>query len=222
MLVVRDDLFPYGSKARFLNPFFRRIEENEVVYGSSPRWGFAQISIAYLAKKHGKRATIFLPKSKELSSYSLRTQRLGAEIIQVPMGFTKVCEARAREHAGRVRGLILPCGLDLPEVVQEVGRVARELGIEPEEVWTVAGSGTLTRGLQIAWPKAKFFAIQVGRALSQEDVGKAEIITQPLPFGKPEKQLPPFPSVPEYDAKAWKFIPKDGKKLRLFWNVGGT
>lgn len=218
--VVRDDLFPYGSKARFLNHYFSELDAHEVVYGGSPRWGFAQISIAALAKRHGKKATIFLPQSKQLSEYSLRAQSLGAKIVQVPMGFTKVCEARAREYAQKRGAFNLPRGLNIPEALVGIMSMVQKLEIEPDEVWTVASTGTLSRGLQLAWPKADFFAVQTGHKVGQHEVGRAGIVVHPQPFGRPAKLLPPFPSVPEYDAKAWQHIPKDGKKLRLFWNVG--
>ena len=35
-----------------------------------------------------------------------------------------------------------------------------------------------------------------------------------------EKDKPPFPSVPTYDAKAWSVMRKYAKKGSLFWNVG--
>ncbi len=43
-----------------------------------------------------------------------------------------------------------------------------------------------------------------------------------LPFTTSEKKenLPPFPTIDTYDGKVWKYIPKDGKKDILFWNVG--
>lgn len=221
VVVVRDDLFPYGSKARFLDEYFAGICQKQVVYGSSPRWGFAQISIAYLAKRHGKKATLFLPKAAGLSSYSKRAAELGAEIIEVPMGFLSVCESKARKFAQDNDALLLPCGLDCPEAIEGIINVAADLPVVPDEVWSVASSGTLTRGLQQAFPEAEFYAIRVGKSISQEAAGRAKIIEHSQPFGKPAKIKPPFPSVVEYDAKAWQYIPKDGKRVRLFWNVGG-
>lgn len=219
VMVLRDDLLPYGSKTRFLDGYFRKIVHDEVVY-ASPRHGFAQISIAYLAKVHRKRATIFIPASNEMTVYTQRAIELGANVIQVPMGFLSVLKSKVGKYAKQKGAFILPFGLGAPEVVACIGKIAETIDIEPDEVWTVAGSGTLSRGLQLAFPYADFFAVQTGRKLSQKDVGRATIIPCPIPFGKPTKKQPPFPSVPEYDAKAWEHIPKDGKKLRLFWNVG--
>ena len=141
--VVRDDLFPYGSKARFLKSFFRdHIPEKEVVYGSSPRWGFAQISIAYLAKRYGKKCTLFIAKAKERTEYTKRAEALGANIVEVPMGFLSVCESKSQTYAKEVGARLLPCGLDIPQAISEIKRIAAKLLIDPDEVWTVAGSGT--------------------------------------------------------------------------------
>ena len=218
--VVRDDLYPYGSKARFLDDYFDTIPNDTVVYGGSPRWGFAQISIAYLAKRHGKKAVIFIAESKELSPYSQRAKDLGAEIVPVSTGFLVVCEAKARNYAHDHDAHLLPFGLRCPQAIDGVVRVAKRIKIKPDEVWTVASSGTLSCGLQAAFPDAEFYAVQVGKQLDQSAVGRATIIKAPESFNKPAKNPPPFPSVPEYDAKAWQFIPKDAKKTRLFWNVG--
>lgn len=220
VLVVRDDLFPYGSKARFGDKFFSTIKESEVVYGSSPRWGYAQISIAWLANRHGKRFRMYIANSREFHPNTKRAIALGADVETVNPGYLTVTQRRARNYAEQTGALLLGCGLDLPDVVGEIARIASSLAVKPDEVWTVASSGTLQRGLQLAWPSAQFFAVQVGRHVTSKEVGKAKIINHPLKFEQRTRNLPPFPSVGEYDAKAWEFIPKDGRKLRLFWNVG--
>lgn len=218
--VVRDDLMPYGSKSRFLTTLLDRVKEKEIVFGSSPRWGYAQISLAYLSQVYGKKLTLFLPKAKELSPYSRKAICMGAKIIQVPMGFLTVCEARAKRHAEENDAYLLLCGLDHPKVVNEIARWGRTLPLSPDEIWSVASSGTLSRGLQKAFPDAKTFAVQIGKKLDSDSVGRAKVIVHDQQFSAHAKEPPPFPAVPEYDAKAWKYIPKDGKKIRLFWNVG--
>lgn len=221
ILVIRDDLFPFGSKARFLYSYFESLPDKEVVYGSSPRWGLAQVSLAFLGKVFGKKVTLFLAKSKELSSYSRRALELGAKIEQVGTGFMAVCESRARAYCEATGALLLPCGLDIPEAIDGVAEVARSIDIpSPDEVWSVVSSGVLSRGLQRAWPEAKFFGVQTGKDVTPEKAGRATVIKSDIPFNRKTKRLPPFPSIPEYDAKAWEFIPKDGDRLRLFWNVG--
>lgn len=39
------------------------------------------------------------------------------------------------------------------EIVQWISEVAQQISVVPEEVWAAAGSGTLIRGLQKAWPE---------------------------------------------------------------------
>jgi hypothetical protein len=93
---------------------------------------------------------------------------------------------------------------------------------EPEEVYVAISTGVLSRALQIAWPNAKFTCVAVARNLKAGELGRAEVISEPLPFTTPEKaeNLPPFPSIATYDGKAWKYVPKNSGKDILFWNVG--
>lgn len=228
--VVRDDLLPAGAKARFLDTLISNPEIHEWVYGSSPRVGYGQVSLAYVAAKYGKSSVVFLPESKTLHPNSLKAQAFGAKIVQVPVGFMKVCEARARAYVNERRmdghnTVMVPFGLNAPSVIGSIIKVARALPIIPQEVWTVAGSGTLNRGLQLAWPLAKVYAVSVGHQLTPEESGRAEVLRHPLKFEQKcrKEHLPPFPSVAEYDAKAWQFIREraDTTKTVLFWNVAG-
>lgn len=199
---------------------------DEWVYGSSPRVGYGQISLAYVAAKHHKQATVFVPEAKTLHPNSVRAQELGAQIIQVPTGFKAVCEARAREYVmqDRSRRQLVPFGLADGTVYASIVKVARSLPFVPEQVWTVAGSGTLNRGLQLAWPNAACFMVSVGHVLTTEEIGRATVYKHPLKFAQQCKPAnrPPFPSVLEYDAKAWEFVQRyaDKGKRVLFWNVG--
>ena len=80
----------------------------------------------------------------------------------------------------------------------------------------------LARGLAQAWPNARRHVVQVGRALSPNDVAGATIHEYPKPFKWAIKKLPPFPSDPHYDAKAWEFcLDHKGSGVVLFWNVTG-
>ena len=65
-------------------------------------------------------------------------------------------------------------------------------------------------------------ALCVSRNMKQGELGRASAVSEPLAFTVGEKQenLPPFPTIDTYDGKVWKYIPKDGKKDILFWNVG--
>jgi hypothetical protein len=92
----------------------------------------------------------------------------------------------------------------------------------PDEVYVAISTGVLSRAMQIAWPNAKFHSVAVSRNLKAGELGRAEVISEPMPFQQSEKaeNLPPFPCIDTYDGKVWKYIPKNTGKNVLFWNVG--
>lgn len=216
--VVRDDLFPGGTKARFIPALFADAEE--VVY-ASPCEGGAQTALATVAAQLGKRATIFVAKRKEPHPRSLMAKRLGAKVMQVGAGYLSVVRARAQAYAVAKGAYLAPFGLDLPEAAAAIGAAAAQMD-EPDEFWCASGSGVLYRALRRAWPNAAGNAVQVGRALSQADVPGARVWIAPLPFGRPCREAPPFPSDSHYDAKAWAIASRErGPGRVVFWNVTG-
>src|SRR4029079_15181584 len=84
VLVVRDDLFPGGTKARFLGQLFNGAEE--IVY-ASPAEGGAQVALATVARQLGKRATIFLARRSKPHPRTLQAKKLGAKIVPVAPGY---------------------------------------------------------------------------------------------------------------------------------------
>lgn len=217
--VIRDDLFPGGTKARFLPVLFEHVDE--VVY-ASPAEGGAQTALAHTAKKLGKRATIFVAKRKNPHNRALEAKRVGAKIMQVPCGYLNVVQARAREYCQRTGALLAPFGVNLPEAITTIADAAKSSGLTPDEVWCASGSGVLARSLAKAWPEAKRHVVEVGRELSYLDVAGATIHKAGISFNKAIAGRPPFPSDPHYDAKAWfKCKSLHGKGLILFWNVTG-
>lgn len=216
-LVVRDDMLPGGTKRRALEPVLRRRGRAGYVY-ATPAVGYAQMALAYACAELGLPATVFVAERKELHPRTAEAQRVGAQVVQVPMGFLSNVTAKARAYATSVDHELLPFGLDLPEFRAELTKVARLLEVRPPEVWTVAGSGTLTRALQDARPDAKFFAVRVGARGT--DIGRATELIAPERYERPAQDPPPFPSCDNYDAKAWRFMKKMGAPGALFWNVG--
>ena len=80
ILVVRDDLMPGGTKARVLPALFD--SHTEYVY-ASPVQGYAQVALAYCAKAHSKRATIFCAARKQRHPRTVEAARAGARIVEV-------------------------------------------------------------------------------------------------------------------------------------------
>jgi hypothetical protein len=193
VLVVRDDLFPGGTKARFLPILFEGADE--VGYASSAEGG-AQTALATVAKQLGNHATIFVTQRAQLHPRTLMAKRLGAQIIQVSLGYLNVVQARAREYSQEHGARLAPFGFDMPEAVDTIAEAACSIKIQPDEVWCAAGSGVLARGLAHAWPNASRHVVQVGRTLSASDVAGATIHVYPKPFKWATKNAPPFATIP--------------------------
>lgn len=236
ILVVRDDHLGHGSKVRFLDylighdPNHSHIKE--WVFGSCPATGYAQISLPVLCNKYGKKAVLFMAKRdpKKYHEYQKRGIELGAVYNWVPDGMLNVTQARAREYAEAKSESrkVLPIGLEHPTALASIIKVARSLDIwQPDYVWSVGSSGTLNRGLQLAFPQAEVHVVSVGHTMSEREIGRAIHHKSPYKFDKPVKgnDVPPFPSAPTYDAKAWAPLMewKKGKRLKgktvLLWNV---
>lgn len=221
VMVVRDDLFQGGTKARFLGQLFTA-DVDELVY-ASPAEGGAQTALATVAALLGKRATIFVASRSVPHDRNRMAKRLGAKVLLVKPGYLTVVQAKARAYCAATGAQLVPFGVDLPEAIETVAAAARMIGPTPDEVWCAAGSGVLCRGLAKAWPLARLNAVQIGRKIEPADVAGAVIHVHPLAFGAVCKSQPPFPSDPHYDAKAWEICKaKRARKGRvLFWNVEG-
>lgn len=228
LTVVNDGAYEFGSKARFIDKYISELGGHikEVVY-ASPTTGFAQISLAYVCKKYGKKAVLFEPERSlnKLHEYQKKCLELGGEIHWVKMGMTPVLKAHAKKYVeSNMQSIMAPFGFDHETIVASIIKVAQSLKIEqPDEIWTVAGSGTLSRGLQLAFPNSAVWAVGVGHKLSEREEGRANITYHALKFSQATKILPPFASAKTYDAKAWEYIEElketfPDKKI-LFWNV---
>jgi hypothetical protein len=222
LLVVRDDLLKLGSKVRFLDPLIEsRPEVNAWAY-SCPATGWGQVSLAYVCAMHGKEAHLFMAKRAQPNALQLRALDLGATLHWIDNGMLTVTEARARQYVeGRADRAVLPIGLDHELVVQQIANVARSLDVQPTEIWSVGSSCTLSRGLQLAWPEIPAHVVTVGHEPTEAQRGRAKVWRYPGAFDAPAnpRDLPPFPSVATYDAKAWTFVSAYAKRGALFWNV---
>lgn len=215
--VVRDDLFPGGTKARFIGQLFDGVDE--VVY-ASPQEGGAQTALATVARDLGKRATIFVAKRTKPHPRVLQAKALGAKVLQVDPGYLSVVQSRATAYCQANGARLAPFGMDFPGAVAAIAEAALLADEGPYEAWCAGGSGVLARGLRAAWPDTKLRIVEVGRLLGLNERG---IERYDRPFGASARVKPPFPSDPHYDAKAWEICKQ--KRARagrvLFWNVTG-
>jgi hypothetical protein len=213
LLIVRDDLVPGGTKRRVLPGLLSG--GREYVY-ASPAYGYAQVALAHACRDVGSRATVFTAKRKTLHPRTAEEKAAGAKVVLVPTGYLSNVQARARAYCAAVGADLLPFGFDTPAFGAALADIARSLACQPAEVWTVAGSGSLSRALQAAWPAAAFHAVRVGKPPA---VGKARLWAAPEPFERAAASPPPFPSCANYDAKAWRFLTRHAAPDALFWNV---
>jgi len=211
--IVRDDLITGGTKVRALSQLLT--SGDEFAY-AAPAAGYAQVALAVAAARCRAKATIFVAQRKTLHPHTQEAQRSGARIIQVPVGYMSVVRARARDYCSANGAQLLPFGFDTPAFVDILVSVAQGLNLDPVEVWSVAGSGVLTRALQRAWSRAAVYAVRIG---AKPKVGRAIIYEAPERFEQVAKYPPPFPSCSNYDGKAWQFIKAHAKPGALFWNV---
>lgn len=218
--VVRDDMIA-GTKTRAADLLLTKTDADHYVY-VQPRAGLAGVSLLDAANRMGKKVTLFMPSSKRVSEHQACCIERGAEVqfhrIAAMPNLNRLAKAWAEEHGH----YFVPLGLRHELATAAIVHAASKIP-EPEEVYVAISTGVLTRSLQIAWPNAKFTCVAVARNLKAGEAGPAKVVSDPLDFLVNERQenLPKdFETVPFYDGKVWKWIPKDGKKDRLFWNVG--
>ena len=217
--VVRDDLIT-GTKVRGGDLLISKCPVDTIVY-SQPRVGLAGVSLLDVANRHNKKVVLFMPAAKKISHHQACCIERGAIPIFKRIAAMPNLNKAAADWAKENGGFFVPLGLRHELVTAGIVKVASKIP-EPEEVYVAISTGVLSRALQIAWPNAKFNCVAVARNLKAGELGRANVISEPLAFQDQEKSenLPPFPTVNTYDAKAWKYVPKYSGRDIIFWNVG--
>jgi hypothetical protein len=215
--VVRDDLV-VGTKTRAADLLASKINNDTMVY-SQPRVGLAGVSLLDVAKHHNKKVVLFMPASKRISLHQACCIERGAIPIFERIAAMPILNIKAKEWADKHDAFFIPLGLKHELATAAIVHTASKIS-EPEEVYVAISTGVLSRALQIAWPNAKFTCVAVARNLKAGELGRASVISEPLEFMQEEPIQPPFPTVKTYDAKVWKYIPKNTGKKILMWNVG--
>lgn len=223
--VVRDDLI-VGTKTRAGDFLASRLNQQTFVY-VQPRTGLAGVSLLDVAKHHNRKIVLWMPASKQISFHQACCIEGGATPYFKRIAAMPNLNAAARAWAGEQDDAVfIPLGLAHEYATAGIVHAASMIP-EPEIVVVATSTGVLGRALQIAWPNAAFVQVAVARNLKAGEAGEVHrLISEPLDFNTPEKaeNLPPFPCVETYDAKAWKYC-KEIKtqhpdKDILFWNVG--
>jgi hypothetical protein len=217
--VLRDDLI-VGTKTRAGDLLASKLESETLVY-CQPRTGLAGVSLMDVAKHRNKKVVLFMPAAKKISQHQACCIEQGCTPIFERIAAMPNLNLKAKEWAMKNKHAFVPLGLKHELATAGIVHAASMIP-EPEEVWVAISTGVLSRALQIAWPNAKFNCVAVARNLKEGELGRASVISEPLEFQTPEKKenMPPFPTVPTYDAKVWKYIPKNTGRNILMWNVG--
>jgi hypothetical protein len=215
--VVRDDMI-VGTKTRAGDLLASKINHETIVY-SQPRVGLAGVSLMDVAKHHDKKVVLFMPSCKRISENQACCIERGAIPIFERIAAMPNLNKKAAEWASKNDAFFVPLGLKHELATAGIVHAASKVD-PPDEVYVAISTGVLSRALQIAWPKAKFTCVAVARNLKDGELGRAEVISEPADFHTEEKELPPFPTVKTYDAKVWKYIPKNSGRNVLMWNVG--
>lgn len=226
--VVREDLvLKGGTKSRAGEFLMSQTTKLTVVY-VVPRVGHAGIAIMELSKLYNKDVVFFMPACKEISDHQAAVINMGPKNVEfVRIAAMPNLNRIAKKYADQNGFEFLPFGLNHPFTIAGFVRVCENImrnHNEPEELWSVVSTGVLTRGLQIGFPNAKMKGVAVARNMKHGELGRTEIISEPLAFTADEKpiNLPPFNTVPSYDGKGWKYVPKNTGRNVWFWNVAGN
>ena len=203
VLVVRDDLFPGGTKARFIGRVFDGADE--AVY-ASPAEGGAQTALATVARALGKRATIFVAQRAKPHARTLEAARLGAKVVSGVARLSLGGASRAKDYCRNTGAALIPFGAEIPGAIEAIAEAALATGRQPRR-------GVVRRRLRRADPgpragvAARAAARRAGRpgARGRGRSPNAQLHVHALKFGERAKTDPPFPSDPHYDAKAWEF-----------------
>jgi hypothetical protein len=174
-----------------------------------------------VARHHEKKVVLFMPSSKKVSLHQACCIEQGCTPIFERIAAMPNLNMMAKNWAMERKYSFVPLGLKHELATAGIIYAASKIP-EPDEVWVAISTGVLSRALQIAWPNAKFNCVAVARNLKEGELGRANVISEPLEFQTPEKKenLPPFPTIATYDGKVWKYIPKNTGKNVLMWNVG--
>lgn len=217
---VRDDLIT-GTKVRGGDCLISRINQSTIVY-VQPRTGLAGVSILDVAKNYDKKVKLFMPSAQRISEHQACCIEQGAEASFHRIAAMPNLNKIAKEWAdSQEDAFFVPLGLKHELVTAGIVKAASKIPA-PDEVYVAISTGVLSRAMQIAWPNAKFHSVAVSRNLKAGELGRADVISDPMAFQQSEKpeNLPPFPCIDTYDGKVWKYIPKNTGRNILFWNVG--
>lgn len=235
VLVIRDDLIPgnLGSKARYAEAMMSEVKEKYLFYAMVPQ-GQALKVLAATAKRHNKIVIAIAPLRNEPTECHKEAMEHGAIMLFYQTGgmagARKRCRDVIREQLGG-KGLYIPAGVKHPLIIAGFAKSCLAINekYKPDVVISVASTMVMNHGIQLGFPQADIFAIQVaGNSASKKWPGRATIIEHDQPFNDCVRKefRPPFNCIDTYDSKGWIYALEYKKanpdKVVMFWCVAGN
>lgn len=234
VLVIRDDMLPgnLGSKARYAEALISQVPQKYLFYAMVPQ-GQALKILASVAKKHNKVIVAIAPWRKEPTEGHVEAMMRGAIMMYYQTGGMAGARKRCRDFIKEQlndNALYIPQGVKHELIIAGFAKSCLAINekFKPDVVFSVASTMVMSHGIQLGFPQAEIYAIQVaGNSASKKYPGRANIIHHPQAFNDPcpKDKLPPFPAISTYDAKGWTYAVEykraNPDKIVMFWNVAG-
>lgn len=235
VLVIRDDLIPgnLGSKARYAEALISQVPQKYLFYAMVPQ-GQALKILASVAKKYNKMIVAVAPLRNEPTEGHVEAMMRGSIMMYYQTGGMAGARKRCRDFITEQldnQGLYIPAGVKHPLITAGFAKSCLAINeqFRPDVVFSVASTMVMNHGIQLGFPQAEIYAIQVaGNSASKKWPGRAHVIEHPQPFNEacPKEFRPPFNAIDTYDAKGWKYALDYKKanpdKIVMFWNVAGA
>lgn len=243
--LIQDGVLEGGTKQRGLWKLVDSSNAKEYIYAGPPS-GFAQMALAMCCSHLGKKAKVFLSGTKKSEITKKAEVEYGLETVCIPGDLAKTQEEARKYVKSHPGTYLLNFGADSPEFKSLLKQALEEaLGKTkpPKRVWVTVGSGCLIKVLGEIWPKTQFMPVRVGKNIwedqftpdlwsrmgGRENIDRLRVVDDPkLPkvkghlyqrFSDPAPLQPPYPSVANYDAKAWQRFVEYGQDGDYIWNV---
>lgn len=238
--VITDSYLKGGAKTRGLQFFFDLKNEGykEVSFPAFSD-GYGQVAVAYASMLVGMKATIFINKKMVDKEYKRAAEtdkaiEFGANVIELsnPDGSyvkSAILEQKAKEYATNGQNIrYLNFGLyeegyikRFSETLSEVRKIYH---LNPSEIWTASGTGTLANAISRAFPGVPINIVQTGFKIWSENIesikktsGNKLQLYQFKSGTRTEK--PPYKCHGAIDYKIWYFASRHMRNGALIWNV---
>lgn len=209
---------------------------------SKAGWG-----IAVLCRRLELKCIVGYPnhRGKPLPKQLVQAADHGAELYGVRPNFIRINYAMTKRWVESKGGYMLPLALACPE---STIAVAREANTVPEALLSgtlviSVGSGTILSGLLLGlkeYPQIYGVSAGMSEKHQRRNVDRLLFLAEPTalhynfsnnftiippsrPYEEQEDYPCPFPSHPNYDRKAWRWMCENIESLKqpiLFWNIG--